>query len=381
MGSSRDSSVLRSLAVAFGDGLAFGVGMKLSQNAARQPGAPRPADLGPVAERIGLLEERFDRMEHAVTALPAAAPAGQGSTPFDHKVLEAVVNALDARLKEQAGQLDRRLAELEAKIAIELKSLDRQDHAIVSSLEPRLDEVRRESHDQIAALEGALNAVRAELDARAAAMEKSIEANLQELVETAVDERVPGAVSAQLQPLDQQLREEIREATGRATGLLATAAEAAIEEKLAAMRDESARKDREIAELRARLADSDHAMLDVLGAIGQMCRQAAGRLESGGEPAAPAPPPPEAPAAVIEIPDAAPPNDDATLAMAEPETPAMECAPAEAALEIVADPAPLVAVPGFAEPKKESRLWRIPLVSSFFIFATGGLVALHYLRL
>ena len=34
MDKSRDSSVLRSLAVAFGDGLAFGVGMKLTQTAA-----------------------------------------------------------------------------------------------------------------------------------------------------------------------------------------------------------------------------------------------------------------------------------------------------------------------------------------------------------
>ena len=35
MQTSRDSSVWKSLAAAFGDGLAFGVGMKLSQNAAR----------------------------------------------------------------------------------------------------------------------------------------------------------------------------------------------------------------------------------------------------------------------------------------------------------------------------------------------------------
>src|ERR1039458_7515550 len=46
MQSSRDSSVWKSLAVAFGDGLAFGVGVKLSQGAARHPETkPRP-DVG-----------------------------------------------------------------------------------------------------------------------------------------------------------------------------------------------------------------------------------------------------------------------------------------------------------------------------------------------
>src|SRR5580704_16942056 len=46
MQSSSDSSIWRSLAVAFGDGLAFGVGVKLSQNAARQIGAPQRSGSG-----------------------------------------------------------------------------------------------------------------------------------------------------------------------------------------------------------------------------------------------------------------------------------------------------------------------------------------------
>ena len=121
MQSSRDSSVWKSLAVAFGDGLAFGVGMKLSQNAANHR----------------------DRIERGSATPPPVAAA-----PFDRKVLEAVVNAVDERLKEHAGQVERRIAELEAKLALELKSLGKQDEALVSALE----EVRTGCETRIAAL-------------------------------------------------------------------------------------------------------------------------------------------------------------------------------------------------------------------------------------
>jgi hypothetical protein len=103
MPSSRDSSVWKSLAVAFGDGLVFAAGMKLSQRAAR----PAPAAAPP----------------------PAAAPA-----PFDRKVLEAVVHAVEERLEEHAQHVERRIAELEARIAQELKSLNKQDDIVVSAV-------------------------------------------------------------------------------------------------------------------------------------------------------------------------------------------------------------------------------------------------------
>src|SRR5580704_9414428 len=129
MENSRDSSIWRSLAVAFGDGLAFGVGMKLTQNAGcGSTSVAPPAESGTIpdraaAERLERLEQRLERFERT----PAAALAqGQGAGAFDQKVLEAVVNALDARLNEHTGQVERRLAEFEARMAIELKSLHQQ---------------------------------------------------------------------------------------------------------------------------------------------------------------------------------------------------------------------------------------------------------------
>src|ERR1700691_2214809 len=116
MQNNRDSSILRSLAVAFGDGLAFGVGMKLTQGGGRGGEAPAPeiareialaADLAPLLERLDAIEGRIGKVERApavIAPASAAAPA-----PFDQKVLEAIVKALDARLLEQAGQVERRI--------------------------------------------------------------------------------------------------------------------------------------------------------------------------------------------------------------------------------------------------------------------------------
>ena len=77
---SADSSVWRSLAVAFGDGLAFGVGMKLTQHTCRQADAGEASS--PSAGRIQEIEQRLARLEH----LPALA----SSAPFDREILESV---------------------------------------------------------------------------------------------------------------------------------------------------------------------------------------------------------------------------------------------------------------------------------------------------
>src|SRR5437660_103541 len=98
MQSSNDSSIWRSLAVAFGDGLAFGVGVKLTQTAARQKGAPAHSGPAELPERPAHVEQTVSRVERA----PAAAPAS-----MDQKVLEAIFNALEARLSEHAGQVGR----------------------------------------------------------------------------------------------------------------------------------------------------------------------------------------------------------------------------------------------------------------------------------
>lgn len=109
MQNSGDSSIWRSLAVAFGDGVAFGVGMKLTQSAVRQPAAKAELGSGRLSERVEQLEEQIRQLQR---------PPAVASGTLDQKVLEAVVNALEARLQEHAGQVERRLADLEARIAL-----------------------------------------------------------------------------------------------------------------------------------------------------------------------------------------------------------------------------------------------------------------------
>jgi len=235
MQNNRDSSVLRSLAVAFGDGLAFGVGMKLTQGGRRgvDAAAPemareiaQPADLTPLLGRLDAIEGRIGKVERAAIAPSSdSAPA-----PFDQKVLEAIVKALDARLLEQAGQVERRITELEAKLAIELKMLHQritqQDHQAVSGMQTHIEELNGQFNDQLAA-------IRRRSDEERAAMQREIRSLRGEFVMEAA---------------------------------------LAVEERTAGLRTEIQSRDNQIVELRARLEVGDEKLHNVVLAIGQACQ-------------------------------------------------------------------------------------------------------------
>jgi uncharacterized coiled-coil protein SlyX len=264
MQNNRDSSILRSLAVAFGDGLAFGVGMKLTQGGGRGGEAPASdispaADLTPLLERLDAIEGRIGQVERIGKAdRVAIAPASAAPAPFDQKVLEAIVKALDARLLEQAGQVERRITELEARLAIELKTLDQritqritqQDHQVVSGVQTHIEELNGQFNDQLAA-------IRRRSDEERAAMQREIASLQRELaIETAL----------------------------------------AVEERAAELRTEIQSRDSQIVELRSRLEVGDERLHDVVLAIGQACQTVLGR------PGAPAKAEPER----IVVPERAP---------------------------------------------------------------------------
>ena len=221
MQNSRDSSVLRSLAAAFGDGLAFGAGMKLTRGVGRSAaleGAPA-IDITPLLEQLAEIEKRIGKVERAPVAI---APP-----PFDQKVIEAIVNALDARMLEQAGQVERRLSEMEAKLAVELKSL-LQDRETVSGIQTQIEELNGQFNDQLAA-------IRLQSDEERAAMQREISALPREFAMEAVQ---------------------------------------AVGDRVAQMRTEIASRDGQIAELRARLDASEQNLRNVVGAIAQACQTA-----------------------------------------------------------------------------------------------------------
>ena len=332
MDSSRDSSVWRSLAVAFGDGLAFGVGMKLTQNTAAKPGTP-PSQ-SDVAGRLTRVEQRLERI-------------AAGAPNLDPGVLDALMHALEARLQENAGLVDRSLAELEVKLAVELKALRQQDQDLAAATESQLEEVRRAVAEQLQALRQQVDEDGKALQNQLVALHREFAAAVADIVEeqvaNQVEERLAEAVSAQLGPIEERLREEIRQA--------------------------AAAKHREIADLRQRITENDRNVLDVLLTVGDQFRQAAGRL--GGPPApaeaaaaAPVPSPPAEPPAL-------PPEPESS---AEPELAPELPTKLPPAMDVRRDPD----VPGFAQPRKASAAWNIPLMTSF-VLAAGGVFFLQYL--
>jgi hypothetical protein len=403
MQNTRDSSVWRSLAVAFGDGVAFGVGMKLTQGGTRQPASAEPAEPPLAGDRVEELERRLLRLEQAPAALPP--PGASGS--FDRKVMEAVVNALDARLNELSGQVERRLTETEAKIALELKTLDQQDRTVASEAGSQIGEVRARCEQQLAAFRQSLDAelaalrgarqeieaalaaiarerVAAEMDAYAAKLEPALEEHVAATIQAAVEPRIAAEVAAQLPLLENQLREDIRISASHASSLAASAVEAAIEERMVPLRAELAARNAEIDGLRRQVAGADRNMLDVLLAIGRICQEVSGRMTG------PVAPPPAEPAparsAELEPPSAAMPEPAETLAPAgEAETPPpfppVE-PPSERNGKTGSQPQSLDALPlsapTFGQIRGAGRPWRIPLVSSFLL-TTAGLALMRLL--
>jgi hypothetical protein len=364
MESSRDSSVWRSLAVTFGGGLALGaVGMKITQSALRPIEIPVRPDFNPVTDRLSRMEQRLERVEQVPpqTTTPAAAP-------LDQKVLEAVVGAVDARLHEHTAQVDRRLADMEARITVELQSLHQQDRHLSEVSVKDIAELQRQSRQEVANLRAA---IREELSQFGESVSKTV-----------ADQAAQA--HARATALEQSVETRIVTAA-------AAAVAAQFERELVPLRAQVAHKERELAELRHRLTESEGAVLDVILAIGQVCRQASQRIAGAPEarvaagPQAepvvetPAPEVPGAPLLAV-VPIA--PNGTAPAAhsaaeepvLPDPEpAPALEAAPPPAAVGRTLD----TAIPDFLQSSTPGR-WRIPLVSSFLV-TTGVFWLLHYL--
>jgi hypothetical protein len=315
MQNSRDSSVWRTLAVAFGDGLAFGVGVTLTRNAARLA-ATRSAtpELRPINDRITEIEQRMERAR-AAGSLPVAG------APLNHRAADAVLKAIDGRFTELGGQIDRRLAELEVKVKIELGALDAQDHSLAAGVETRLDVLRGEITEAVAAQRQSIDADMRGLRAQMTAIHKEFAETLARLV----DEQIATTIATRLQAVEEELRETVREES-RLSG-----------------------QDQQIAELRQRVESQDRNLLSLVMALGHSCLEAAERISPAESPVPP-PPPPAASGAGGSL------------------------TPEEIRVEPAADPE----LPGFARARPRQPLWRIPIVSSF-LAATGGLLLLHYL--
>jgi hypothetical protein len=338
MPGSRESSVWRTLAVAFGDGLAFGVGLTLTNNATRAATAKTPQpypDIRPLAERIKEIEQRIDRVRVAAPAPPPLAVNG----PNIAKVAEAVLTAMDGRFGDLGEQMERRLAELEGKFKSALEAAEGRDKARADSVQgstaARLEALRGE-------FTGALEAQRLRMDSDLRVLRSQIMEVHKEFAETLarlVDQQIEQTVTLRLEAIHEQMRETVREESLSACAKLGESVDAAVDSRLQTAREEWNRNGRQILELGARLDTHEHNLLDLVIALGRNCLQTAERMTP------------------------AKPSANGGGGGSNPET-----------LIAAAD----LEVPGFARQAAPRRLWRIPAVSCF-LMATTGLLALHYL--
>jgi hypothetical protein len=359
------------LAVAFGDGLAFGVGMTLTQTAAKStaiaPAGPQP-NLGPLVERLTQLEARLQQMER--TPLPSAVER------IDQQVLEAVVQAVETRLKEQNAQM-----------AVELKSVHENLRNLSGAAEARMRELQAEFAHETAAIrqefrENGAEKLQQAMAARLAAVDESLRAEqdrarteMREFMErfealaAALRNEVAATVEAESAVSERRVLEQVAQITTAVRAEIAAAMEAqsagteqtietaldrrlptvqaALEAEIGGLRSELAQKDAELDQVRQIARRSEQYVHGMLLTIGQMCTEAAERM---------------APAAAAE-----PPASQAEMAV-EPEPAASPEEPAEAVTENPhGEPVPI-----FSQAQKPGRVWRIPLVSSLLL---GGLGA------
>lgn len=288
MEKSTHSSFLKSLALAFGDGLAFGVAVKLAQGPSKTR-EDMMTDLGPLAERLRKVEDRIDHTQ--TIDREALTKFGEG---LDGRVLEKVILALEARLNEHAGVVDRRLAEIDAQVALDLKAVDTHIGAQTNAVEKALQQIETQVRDYVTAAQQAGAEQVTAVDQRLSALQEALPVKFREIVEavrqsmearvalelTEMENRVKSGILApeHLRDLETRLKAEVEALAGKLSAemhALADLAEqqqsrtqpleqalAQLETKLATLREELPPKIRQIVEavessMEARIAAGD----------------------------------------------------------------------------------------------------------------------------
>ena len=277
MSNTTGGSVWRNLAIALGDGLAFGVGVKLSQAGGGQPDTA-PSEIAPLVDRIGELERRLNDLS-LIPAGPAISPPA--TSGFDRRVLESlaasVVNAVNTRLQAQADMVHQRLAAFQARLdqrdanAVDVAAVQ----AVIAAFHTRLDQQDASAVDAAAvqariaelteAVDQHLAAVHTRTDRQdASAVDvAAIQARVAELAE-AVDQRL-AAVHTRLDRQDASAVD--------AAGVQASIAEMAegVDQHLAAVRtklDEQDASAAGVTAIQARITELTDAVGEHLAAVG-----------------------------------------------------------------------------------------------------------------
>jgi len=184
-------SFLTSLALALGDGLLFAVAAAIAQGRSRSREEDM-TDLGPLAERLKKVEDRSEHLQPNDTNTPAKFSEG-----LDGRVLEKVIVALEARLSEHIGQVERRLAEIDAQVALDLKAADTHTAANSSAVDKALHQIQTEVQDYVSAAQRSGAEQIAAVAQKISSLEQALPAEFREIVE-AVRQSMEARVAGEL---------------------------------------------------------------------------------------------------------------------------------------------------------------------------------------
>ena len=195
MEKSSESSFLKSLALAFGDGLLFGVAMKLAQGPSKSR-EDEMTDLGPLAERLRKVEDHTETIDKN-----ALVKFGEG---LDGRVLEKVIVALEARLTEHVGQVDRRLAEIDAQVALDLKAVDTHTSAQTSAVERAIQQIESQVRDYVTGAQQTNAEQISGVDQKLSALQEALPAKFREIIE-AVRQSMEARVALELTEVENRV--------------------------------------------------------------------------------------------------------------------------------------------------------------------------------
>jgi hypothetical protein len=238
-----DSSFLKSLAVAFGDGLAFGVGVKIAQSSARKRAEIAPVELPPAPVVISV----------------APAPPAEAAESLDLQLLSKVIASIDAKLAQHLGKVEGRLAHSESQMTADLKALDNR-------------QAQQNSNSQ-----GALEEIHATLTERVALAERaaqSVESRVAGFIEAAVE----AAIQTRVQTLEQRLHHDIAEAGDRTAKLLVQTIETKMLARIELLEGEVRGQAATIRVLREDADGSKQKLHGMLEGIGRVCQEAVNDL-------------------------------------------------------------------------------------------------------
>jgi uncharacterized protein YktB (UPF0637 family) len=259
--------------MAFGEGLLFGVAVKLVQGSTRRR-EKEMTGLGRLAERLRKMEDQ-DRQAQTINGEALMQP-GEG---FDRRVLDKVIVALEARLTEHVGHVERRIAEMDAQVAIDLKAVlhhaasqngafEKAVQQIESEVRTSMDEAQRHGAEQISGV-----------DEKLMALQDALPAKFREIVD-AVRQAMEARLALELQALAAPTQQALQQLEGKLTTLreemppkvrqIVEAVEAAMDARMGA-------GDRVVASIAEEVRESMEGVAQLREALGAVTA----RLESG----------------------------------------------------------------------------------------------------